>query len=541
MIKNRGYYIEKSKYTDDDIKKIKEELTVMPKVLEFGAKPAQDDEDIDIDPNADKKYKLYTNTKKYLILPRFYGQSKFGKTEIKIKDNPIDINFKGTLRDYQVPIVNLMEQHITKQGGGLLSVPCGRGKTLMAIYLITKLKLKTLVVVHKSFLLDQWIKSINLFTDAKTGTIRGNIIDTENKDIVIGMIQSLSMKDYDDSLFEQFNFVIYDEAHHGASKVFSRCLMKIGGKYTLALSATPYRGDGLIKVIHWFLGDIIYRESVRINEQVLVKIFNYQSDNKKFKEIVFNWGLQKGKPNIIKMMSNLVELDERTNHIVNIISEILNDPTRKIIILSERIAHLTAMKEKLDLILKNKIDKGELLENEIKTFYYTGELKKKEREVAEKECDVLFATFAMAKEGLDIERLNTVILATSQKDVVQSVGRVMRKILGLGDNRPLIIDFTDYMSSFINHKRHRVNFYNQSHFEIENYYLKNQDLCNDKYDKDDKLNLRDILDIDKISDDMINKKPKSKDKNKNTENTLLSEVNKDNTVKSSFNPKKRLF
>ena len=181
MIKNRGYYIEKTNYSEEEIKKIKEELTVMPKVLEFGAKPAQDDEDIDIDPNADKKYKLYTNTKKYLILPRFYGQSKFGKTEIKIKDNPIDINFKGTLRDYQVPIVNLMEQHITKQGGGLLSVPCGRGKTLMAIYLITKLKLKTLVVVHKSFLLDQWIKSINLFTDAKTGTIRGNIIDTEKE------------------------------------------------------------------------------------------------------------------------------------------------------------------------------------------------------------------------------------------------------------------------------------------------------------------------------------------------------------------------
>ena len=68
----------------------------------------------------------------------------------------------------------------------------------------SQLKLKTLVVVHKSFLLDQWIKSINLFTDAKTGTIRGNIIDTENKDIVIGMIQSLSMKDYDESVFKDF-------------------------------------------------------------------------------------------------------------------------------------------------------------------------------------------------------------------------------------------------------------------------------------------------------------------------------------------------
>jgi superfamily II DNA or RNA helicase len=531
MIKNRGYYIEKSKFTEDDIKKIKLELTVEPKESTFVNKQIVDnpnnEENQDKDED-DKKYKLYVNTKKYLILPRFYGQNKFGKCEIKIIDNPININFKGSLRDYQVPIVNLMEQHILKSGGGLLSVPCGRGKTLMAIYLITKLKLKTLVVVHKSFLLDQWIKSINTFTDAKTGTIRGPIIDVENKDIVIGMLQSLSMKDYDDKLFENFNFVIYDEAHHAASKVFSRCLMKIGGKYTLALSATPYRGDGLIKIIHWFLGDIIYRESVRINEQVLVKIFNYKSSDKKFKEIIFNWGIQKGKPNVIKMMSNLVELEERTDHIVKIILEILNDPTRKIIILSERISHLTTMKEKLDKLLTEKIKRGEILENEIKTFYYIGELKKKEREIAEKECDVLFATYAMAKEGLDIERLNTVVLATSQRDVIQSVGRVMRKILGVGDNRPLIVDFTDYVSSFINQKRQRVKFYQQSHFEIENYYIQDKNLTNDSHEKDDSLNLKEILDIDKISDDMLNKK------------TTKKKTKEDDTPKG-FNIKKRLF
>lgn len=532
MIKNRGYYIEKFNFTEEDIVKIKEELTVVPKTVDFINKKISNDNEIENIDNVDednKKYKLYTNTKKYIILPRFYGQNKFGKCEIKIEEHPINIEFKGTLRDYQIPIVNLMEQHILKQGGGLLSVPCGRGKTLMAIYLITKLKLKTLVVVHKSFLLDQWIKSINFFTNAKTGTIRGKTIDVENKDIVIGMIQSLSMKDYEDKLFENFNFVIYDEAHHGASKVFSRCLMKIGGKYTLALSATPYRGDGLIKVIHWFLGDIIYRESVRINEQVLVKIFNYQSSDKKFKEVIFNWGVQKGKPNIIKMMSNLVELEERTNHIVNIIIEILNDPTRKIIILSERIAHLTAMKEKLDILLQNKINNGQLLENEIKTFYYTGELKRKEREIAEKECDVLFATYAMAKEGLDIERLNTVILATSQKDVIQSVGRVMRKILGVGDNRPLIIDFTDYVSSFINHKRQRVKFYQQSQFEIENYYIKDKDIVNDDFEKDDNnIELKNILDIDKITDGLTNKT-----NNLNKKDKIID--------KQVFNTKKRIL
>jgi len=501
MIKNRGYYIEKSNYTEEEIRKIKDELTVIPKVLEFTNKAVKNNTDINDnindDENDDKKYKLYVNTKKYLILPRYYGVRKFGEAEIKIQKYPVNINFKGTLRDYQQPIVNQMEQHLTKKYGGLLSVPCGRGKTLMAINMITKLKVKTLVVVHKSFLLEQWIKSINTFTDAKVGTIRGKTIDVENKDIVIGMIQSLSMKEYEESIFEKFNFIIYDEAHHGASKVFSRCLMKLGGLYNLALSATPYRSDGLIKVIHWFLGDIIYRESVRINNQVVAKIFNYQSSDKKFKEVVYGWGVQKGKPNIVKMMSNIVELEERTDHIVKIILEILNEPERKIIILSERIAHLVAMKTKLDNLLAEKIKNQTILEGEIKTFYYTGELKKREREVAERECDVLFATYAMAKEGLDIERLNTVVLATSQKDVIQSVGRVMRKILTEGDHRPLIIDFTDYISSFINHKRHRVKFYNQSQFNIENYYINNKDFADDNFNKIE-ANLEEIITTDKV-------------------------------------------
>ena len=417
-----------------------------------------------------------------------------------------------------------------------MSVPCGRGKTLMAINLITQLKVKTLVIVHKSFLLEQWLKSIKTFTTAKTGTIRGKIIDVENKDIVVGMIQSISMKDYDEATFKDFNFIIYDEAHHGASKVFSRSLMKLGGLYTLALSATPYRSDGLIRVIHWFLGETIYREHVRINNQVVAKIFNYQSTDKNFKEVVFGWGLQKGKPNIIKMMSNLVELEQRTNHIVNIINTIINDPDRKVIILSERISHLRSMKTQLDKLIEDKVKSGKLLVDEIKTFYYTGELKRGEREEAEKNADVLFATYAMAKEGLDIERLNTVILATSQKDVIQSVGRVMRKILGDGDNRPLIIDFTDYMSSFVNHKRQRVKFYNQSKFMIENYYLMDNDFADENFNKI-QGNLEEIIITDKISCNISNINNNDNNDNGNNDDENKDKINKDNKV----NFKKRLF
>jgi superfamily II DNA or RNA helicase len=496
FIKQKGYYIDKDTIDAKELQYIKDELTVEPKLLDFGPENNEEEDE-------DNKYKLYTNTKKYIIVPRYYGQEKYGLQDIRIEPTSINIKFNGQLRDYQVPIVNLILDHLKKEGGGLLSVPCGRGKTSMAIYAACELKVKTFVVVHKSFLLDQWVASIKKFTNARVGTIRGKTIDIEDKDIVIGMIQSLSMKEYDDEIFKQFNFVVYDEAHHCASKVFSRSLMKLGGMYTLALSATPYRGDGLIKVMHWFLGKTIYKENVRINNQVVAKVYNYKSTNGNFIEKKFGYGKQKGRPNIIKMLSNLVELDERTENIINIINEIRKDPERKIIVLSERVQHLKTMKEKLDKIINKEIKDGKMIEGEIRTHFYIGEMKKKEREVAEKEGDVLFATFAMAKEGLDIERLNTVVLATSQKDVIQSVGRAMRKILSEGDLRPLIIDFSDYLSAFITHIKKRKVFYKQSKFIIEDYYIMDKDFVDKEFEEKQPISFVDTLKVAKVTYDEI--------------------------------------
>jgi superfamily II DNA or RNA helicase len=531
FIKQKGFYIDKDSIDDNELKEIKEELTVEPKLLDFGPENEEENED-------GKKYKLYTNTKKYLIVPRYYGQKKYGIPDIKIDKINININFKGELRDYQIPIVNKIIEHLNTNGGGLLSVPCGRGKTSMAIYAACKLKVKTFVMVHKSFLLDQWVASINKFTDAKVGIIRGKTIDIENKDIVIGMIQSVSMKEYDDELFKQFNFIIYDEAHHCASKVFSRSLMKLGGLYTLALSATPYRGDGLIKVMHWFLGETIYRENVRINNQVVAKVYNYSSNNNLFVEKKFGYGKQKGRPNIIKMLSNLVELDERTTHIINIINEIRKDPERKIIVLSERVGHLKIMKEKIDKIINKEIKDGMMIEGEIKTHFYIGEMKRKEREIAEKEGDILFATYAMAKEGLDIERLNTVVLATSQKDVIQSVGRAMRKILTDGDLRPLIIDFSDYLSAFISHIKKRKVFYKQSQFIVEDYYIMNNDFSDKDFEEKQNISYKDTLNVDKVTYEEIDEEDNckiNKDKDSDDSDSDIKNNKTKNKVKTNFN------
>jgi superfamily II DNA or RNA helicase len=347
--------------------------------------------------------------------------------------------------------------------------------TVMALNLFSRLGVKTMVVVHKSFLQDQWIQRAREFTNARIGSIRQDKIDVENKDIVIAMIQSLSMRDYDAEIFNGFGFVIYDEAHHCASKVFSRALQKTAFKYTLALTATPNRADGLRKVMHWYLGPTIYRQKKKVNRQVITKIFRFKSNNRFFKEeTVFAAG--KSMPSTTKMINNLVKIKERDDHIVNIINILRKFPERKTIILSNRREHLINLKKRIDESIKQDVEKGLIVDGETKTYFYIGGMKKVDRKDAEDNADILFATFSMADEGLDIDRLNTVILASPKKNIVQAVGRVMRKVLGAGDVRPLIIDICDELSVFKGQGLARIKQYQDSKYNIETYYLENDKL-----------------------------------------------------------------
>jgi len=278
------------------------------------------------------------------------------------------------------------------------------------------------------------------------------------------------MKEYDMEIFDKFKFVIYDEAHHCASKVYSRSLYKTGANYTLALTATPDRVDGLKKVMDWYLGPTLHREYTRPNKQVLSYIFKYNTKHKLFteKSIYRNGKKQASMP---IMVNNLVELSERNTHILNIISQIRKFPDRKILILSGRINHLKFLKDKVDIEIKKDVENNIILENEIKTYFYIGGMKDIDRREAELNADILFATYDTAHEGLDIDRLNTIILSTPKKNIIQSVGRVMRRILKNGDKRPLIIDFSDELSIFKNQGEKRIKDYNSNLYKILTYYI----------------------------------------------------------------------
>jgi superfamily II DNA or RNA helicase len=445
IISKKGYIINKKYINENLLVQVKKELTVKPK--------PNDDYGSDT-----TEFKVYREDDERICVPRFYGLKVFG-TPIKPDLLPFKktlVRFTQDLRQYQKDISKDICKGLEKEGGGLLCLPCGRGKTVIALHILCRFKLKTLIIVHKSFLLNQWYERIKTFTDATVGIIQGKKIDTD-KDIVLGMVHSLSMKEYDKSIFKDFGMVIIDECHHIGSRVFSKSLSKCNSKYMLGLTATPNRCDGLAKVMHWYLGRILYMEEAKPNECVLVKSFRFNSFHKKFRETI-NYVTKK--PNISRMSVNVSKIETRNAFIVNVIDAVRRQIGRKIFVLSAFIEHLDTLKLATDTLLK---EQGLT----VKTGYYIGKLKKKELEKAE-ENDILFGTFSMCREGLDLPSFNTLILTTSVRNVVQVTGRILRKekILS-GELMPLIIDINDNFSVYRAQASCRMKYFAKQQYNSE--------------------------------------------------------------------------
>jgi hypothetical protein len=276
IISRKGYLIEKISLSVKQLEKIRKDLIVQPILNNnYGHKP--------------EKFPVFLENDKKICIPKFYGLKEFGKPDLLIepKYKKINIKFNGELKGRQLEPYKKTIDGLKNKGGGVLSIPCGWGKTVLGLKLICDLGVKTLVIVHKTFLVNQWKERIQQFIpNAKIGIIQQDIIDVDDKDIVIGMVQSISMKEYNKKVFEDFGFVICDEVHRISSKIFSRALPKTSTKYTLGLSATPYRDDGLSKIFHWYLGDMLFQGIQGENKNVIVKCFNFTSKHHKFKDVI---------------------------------------------------------------------------------------------------------------------------------------------------------------------------------------------------------------------------------------------------------------
>ena len=139
--------------------------------------------------------------------------------------------------------------------GCTLSLPCGYGKTVCALALASALRRKTFVLVHTVFLAKQWEDRIKQFIPgAGVHKVRGAADFDEDKGCEFGIGLMQTVKNMSSSMFSNYGFLIIDEAHHLPCQTLQSCLPKFNSRYTLALSATPERIDGLTNFIYWSIG-----------------------------------------------------------------------------------------------------------------------------------------------------------------------------------------------------------------------------------------------------------------------------------------------
>ena len=443
----KGYTILKESICAAEQDHIRKELMLSPYVPKgmFKAPPA---------------FPVYRESQRKLYVPRFFGNNLYGiPDETTLSPGlSVDIPFHGSLREQQIPIVDAYLECARIRGCGLVELPCGFGKTIIALNIFSRLQKKTLVIVHKEFLLEQWLERIHDFLpSARVGRVQGQVIDIEDKDIVIGMLQSLSMKTYPPDTFAEFGFTIVDETHHMAAEVFSNSLFKIVTPYMLGLSATMTRKDGLTKIFKMFLGEVEYKAERENKGNLVVQAIQYRTPDETFNETLVDY---RGYPQYSKMICKICEYQPRGNFIVGVLMNLLQDPLNgQIMVLSQNKSLLNFLYAALDTY-----------ETGLSAFYVGG-MKQKNLKLAETK-KIILATYAMAEEALDIKTLTTLVMATPKTSVTQSIGRILRT----EHERPLVVDIIDSHDVFAKQWGKRKTHYFKNQYKI-------MQIASDEYDR----------------------------------------------------------
>lgn len=441
LLTSRGYTIRKDTLTDAEQAALRKDLLMIPRTLAKGlAGPPP--------------FPIYMESGSRFYLPRAWALERFGAPDHSIVPAggalPSSITFAGNPYDYQIAII---EKFIAADGNGLLCVPCGKGKTFMALNIAVRLGRRVLIVVDKEFLLNQWRGEIQRFVPGlRVGILQADRAEVAaaDYDCTICMIQTLCSRDYPSGFFDDYGFTIFDECHHLGAAHFSKALMKIQTRYLLGLSATPTREDGMTKVFEAFLGKPVYWEKTReADPTVTVRAIHYNEDTPAWEEVPTDW---KGDVVLARLLGKIVESPRRTQKIIDLLVELCAEPTRQILVLSER------------KVLLEAIENG--LPATIRQGYYIGGMKEEVRETNAREAQVLLATYSMASDALNIKTLNAVILASPRKRVEQSTGRILRQRPEERTLAPVIVDIVDVHDVYKGMWRARTAYYKTCGYPI---------------------------------------------------------------------------
>ena len=459
ILSSNGYGILKSELDEYKLESIRKDLTMTPKVnFDIGnSKNKSSKEDL--------TFQLYSENEKRIYIPRYYGFQKYGAPSLckLTSGKDINIDFIGNLREtQQEPINNFLKAaRDPLKMGGIISVPCGFGKTIMSLYIACQLKKKTMFISHKDFLNQQFIDTVKLFAPgAKVGIIKQKKVDVVGKDFIIASLQSLAMRDYDIGIFDDIGFVIIDEVHHTGAQVFCKAFRKLNNPIILGLSATLNRKDGMRRVFEYYIGKSVYTLKNKELCDVIVQVHKYFETHIDYSTVKLMWN---GKENGAGMINNICTFRPRTEYIIYILKDILSkEPERRVLILSERRNQLKDIEQ---FIIEHNIANSSY-------GFYVGGMKQSDLAISS-EKQIILATFQLASEGFNVPSLNTIIFASPISDIQQSIGRILREIPEKRKYTPLCIDIFDDFSIFKRKGASRLKFYNSNKYNVS-FYVDNE-------------------------------------------------------------------
>ncbi|CCV02427.1 putative helicase [Armadillidium vulgare iridescent virus] len=359
-----------------------------------------------------------------------------------------EIQFNGVLRENQNDVkreaIDLLEKHHSV----IISCYTGFGKTIGSINLALKLKLKTLIVVTRVVLMDQWKESIIRFCSKKNeddGTPLVEIITSSSKDDYVmcnfAIINAVNISKMEPGFLESFGTVIVDEVHLVMAKKTFRNLLHVTPRYLIALSATSYRSDGLDALFPIFFGNGKIKRDLK-REHTIYKVTT------SFKpEVKFDIN---GKMNWNALLEEQASNEERNRLIIKIVNE---NPERTFLILVKRIKQGEWLAKELKQSFLER-EMGQLtLNNEksggVETLFGSNQK-------FDKSCRVLIGTSSKIGTGFDFDKLDTLLLAADVVEYyIQFLGRIMRR----EDVHPIIFDFVDRNKTLLKHYSERLKVY----------------------------------------------------------------------------------
>jgi len=370
-----------------------------------------------------------------LVIPRgFTGQAirLLGKIPYDLIDRRrslpvVNFQFTGQLRDFQARAV----ADVAKKDFGVLQSPTGSGKTVMALAVIAARKQPTLIVVHTRELRNQWIDRIAVFlgiSKSEIGVIGGGKCIIGDK-VTVAIINSLYP--VADEIKDHFGFLIVDECHRTPSRTFTEAVSAFDCRYLLGLSATPFRRDGLTKLIYFSLGDCSHTvskpELIENGSVLRAEIIKRQTAFQTWLDPVNEYQA---------VLSELTQSEGRNWQIVNDVRAAVKQGGGVCLVLSDRQAHCLELARMLQ-------------KTHVEAVVLSGKTGKKERAaIVERlhagEIPVLIATGQLIGEGFDCAGLSYLFLTTPIKfsgRLLQYIGRVLRP--APGKDRGVIYDYVD--------------------------------------------------------------------------------------------------